>query len=206
MSVSTIVLNQILVVYGNAPVAAIGIVFKANMFITFLQMGLANGVQPILGYNYGAGDLKRFRGVESYTKKCCIVAGILATVLYFVLREPIIRLFIDDEEVVRYGVEMLVAYMVSGPFIGILFVNMNCMQSVGHALPATILSVLRQGLLLIPLLYLLQTLFDMQGVIFGQSVTDYIAIVLSIFLWRRTVRSGGGRRSASSRLNGRRIY
>lgn len=206
MSVSTIVLNQILVVYGNAPVAAIGIVFKANMFITFLQMGLANGVQPILGYNYGAGDLKRFRGVESYTKKCCIVAGILATVLYFVLREPIIRLFIDDEEVVRYGVEMLVAYMVSGPFIGILFVNMNCMQSVGHALPATILSVLRQGLLLIPLLYLLQTLFGMQGVIFGQSVTDYIAIVLSIFLWRRTVRSGGGRRSASSRLNGRRIY
>ena len=44
MSVSTIVLNQILVAYGNAPVAAIGIVFKANMFITFLQMGLANGV------------------------------------------------------------------------------------------------------------------------------------------------------------------
>lgn len=198
MSVSTIVLNQILVVYGNAPVAAIGIVFKANMFITFLQMGLANGVQPILGYNYGAGDLKRFRGVESYTKKCCIVAGILATVLYFVLREPIIRLFIDDEEVVRYGVEVLVAYMVSGPFIGILFVNMNCMQSVGHALPATILSVLRQGLLLIPLLYLLQTLFGMQGVIFGQSVTDYIAIVLSIFLWRRTVRSGGG---AGARLH-----
>ena len=206
MSVSTIVLNQILVVYGNAPVAAIGIVFKANMFITFLQMGLANGVQPILGYNYGAGDLKRFRGVESYTKKCCIVAGILATVLYFVLREPIIRLFIDDEEVVRYGVEMLVAYMVSGPFIGILFVNMNCMQSVGHALPATILSVLRQGLLLIPLLYLLQTLFGMQGVIFGQSVTDYIAIVLSIFLWRRTVRSGGGRRSASFFDGRRRIY
>ena len=55
MSVSTIVVNQILVKYGNAPVAAIGIVFKANMFITFLQMGLANGVQPLLGYSYGAG-------------------------------------------------------------------------------------------------------------------------------------------------------
>ena len=55
--------------------------------------------------------------------------------------------------------------MVSGPFIGILFVNMNCMQSVGHALPATILSVLRQGLLLIPLLYLLDGLFGLDGVI-----------------------------------------
>ena len=99
--------------------------------------------------------MARFQGVERYTKKCCLVAGVIATVLYFVLREPIIRLFISDEGVVSYGVEMLVAYMLSGPVIGILFVNMNCMQSVGHAFPATVLSVLRQGILLIPLLYLL---------------------------------------------------
>lgn len=125
MSVSTIVLNQLLVVYGNDPVASIGIVFKANMFITFLQMGLANGVQ------------------------------------------------------------MLIAYMLSGPVIGILFVNMNCMQSVGHAFPATVLSVLRQGILLIPLLYLLRALFGLNGVILGQSVTDYIAVILSIFMWRK---------------------
>lgn len=185
MSVSTIVLNQLLVEYGNAPVAAIGIVFKANMFITFLQMGLANGVQPLLGYNYGAGNIQRFRGVESYTKKCCLKAGVLATVLYFVFREPIIRLFISDEEVVAYGVQMLIAYMLSGPVIGILFVNMNCMQSVGHASPATLLSVLRQGILLIPLLYLLRAFFGLEGVILGQSLTDYIAVLLSVFLWRR---------------------
>ena len=77
-----------------------------------------------------------------------------------------------------------VAYMISGPFIGILFVNMNGMQSVGSAFPATVLSVLRQGVLLIPLLYLLQALFGLQGVIYGQSVTDLIAIVLSMGLWR----------------------
>lgn len=60
MSVSTIVLNQLLVEYGNNPVAAIGIVFKANMFITFLQMGIANGIQPLLGYNYGSGNMEVF--------------------------------------------------------------------------------------------------------------------------------------------------
>lgn len=185
MSVSTIVLNQLLVEYGNAPVAAIGIVFKANMFITFLQMGLANGVQPLLGYNYGAGNIQRFRGVESYTKKCCLKAGVLATVLYFVFREPIIRLFISDEEVVAYGVQMLIAYMLSGPVIGLLFVNMNCMQSVGHAFPATLLSVLRQGILLIPLLYFLRAFFGLEGVILGQPLTDYIAVLLSVFLWRK---------------------
>ena len=189
MSVSTIVLNQLLVVYGNDPVAAIGIVFKANMFITFLQMGLANGVQPLLGYNYGAGNMERFREVESYTKKCCLAAGVIATVLYFVFREPIIGLFISDSDVIAYGVRMLIAYMLSGPVIGILFVNMNCMQSVGHAFPATVLSVLRQGILLIPLLYLLRVLFGLNGVILGQSVTDYIAVILSVFLWRK-IRSG----------------
>lgn len=184
MSVSTIVLNQLLVEYGNDPVAAIGIVFKANMFITFLQMGIANGIQPLLGYNYGSGNMERFRGIESYTKKCCVIAGIAATILFFVFREPIIRLFISDKDVIGYGVKMLVAYMLSGSVIGILFVNMNCMQSVGHAFPATVLSVLRQGILLIPLLYLLKALFGLNGVILGQSITDYAAVILSLFLWR----------------------
>ena len=187
MSVSTIVLNQILVAYGNAPVAAIGIVFKANMFITFLQMGLANGVQPLLGYNFGSGDKKRFQDIAAYTKKCCIVIGILATLLFFVFRRQIIGLFIQDEEVIMDGVRMLIAYMLSGPVIGILFMNMNCMQSVGKAFWATILSVLRQGVLLIPLLFLLNALGGLTGVIYGQALTDYIAVILSVLMWRKCI-------------------
>ena len=187
MSVSTIVLNQILVAYGNAPVAAIGIVFKANMFITFLQMGLANGVQPLLGYNFGSGDKKHFQDIAAYTKKCCIVIGILATLLFFVFRRQIIGLFIQDEEVIMYGVRMLIAYMLSGPVIGILFMNMNCMQSVGKAFWATILSVLRQGVLLIPLLFLLNALGGLTGVIYGQALTDYIAVILSVLMWRKCI-------------------
>ena len=185
MSVSTIVLNQILVAYGNAPVAAFGVVFKANMFITFLQLGLANGVQPLLGYNYGSGDKKRFHAVEMFTKKCCVIVGALATLLFFVLRTPIITMFINDTDVIYYGVKMLVAYMLSGPVIGILFVNMNCMQSTNRALPATILSILRQGALLIPLFYILNLAFGINGVFFAQAVTDYVAIILSVIIWMR---------------------
>ncbi len=185
MSVSTIILNQILVAYGNSAVAAIGIVFKANMFITFLQMGIANGVQPLLGYNYGAYNMNRFFDIERFTKICCLVTGVLSVSFFCVFREQIIRLFINDDEVVRYGVQMLTAYMISGPFIGLLFVNMNGMQSVGHAFPATILSVLRQGVLLIPLLYLLRAVFGLQGVIYGQSITDCATVILSVILWQR---------------------
>lgn len=185
MSVSTIVLNQILVAYGNEPVAAVGIVFKANMFVTFLQMGLANGVQPLLGYYYGAGNRERFAGIESFTKKCCIITGILTTIVFYAGRDPVIHLFIDDPAVIKYGVSMLTAYLLSGPVIGILFVNMNSIQSTGNAMPATVLSVLRQGLLLIPLLCLLNRIFGLDGVIYGQALTDYIAVALSVVLWRQ---------------------
>ena len=188
MSVSTIVLNQILVAYGNAPVAAFGVVFKANMFITFLQLGLANGVQPLLGYNYGSGDTKRFRSVEMFTKKCCVIVGALATLLFFVLRTQIITMFINDTDVIYYGVKMLTAYMLSGPVIGILFVNMNCMQSTNRALPATILSILRQGALLIPLFFILNLAFGINGVFFAQAVTDYVAIILSVIIWMRATK------------------
>ena len=100
-------------------------------------------------------------------------------------RETIIRLFINDADIIYYGVKMLVAYMLSGPFIGILFVNMNCLQSTGNALPATILSVLRQGLLLIPVLYLLNAVAGLNGVIYGQALTDYAAVILSVVIWNR---------------------
>ena len=74
-------------------------------------------------------------------------------------------MFISDEEVIYYGVKMLIAYMLSGSVIGILFVNMNCMQSVGDALPATVLN----------------------GVIYAQALTDYVVVILSIYLWKRNV-------------------
>ena len=195
MSVSTIVLNQILVAYGNAPVAAIGIVFKANMFITFLQMGLANGVQPLLGYNFGSGNRERFQEIAAYTRKCCVIIGVLATLLFFVLRRSIIGLFIQDEEVIYYGVKMLIAYMLSGSVIGILFINMNCMQSVGKAFWATLLSILRQGLLLIPLLFILNALGGLNGVIYGQALTDYIAVFLSVVLWHKCKTYNSARKS-----------
>ena len=127
------------------------------MFITFLQMGLANGVQPLLGYNFGSGNRGALSGLQLYQEVLCDhwCSGHAAV---FVLRRSIIGLFIQDEEVIYYGVKMLIAYMLSGSVIGILFINMNCMQSVGKAFWATLFSILRQGLLLIPLLFILNAL------------------------------------------------
>lgn len=186
MSVSTIIMNLILVQYGNSAVAAIGIVFKANMFVSFLQMGLANGVQPILGYCFGSGEQKRFRDVESFTKKCCLICGVLLSAVYILFRAQIIQIFINDAEVIAYGIPMLVGYTISGPVIGLLFMNMNVIQTLNHPMPATLLSLFRQGILLIPLLYILNALFGFTGVILAQSITDILTILLS-FIFRKKV-------------------
>ena len=152
-------------------------------------------MQPLLGYNFGSGDRERFQKIAAYTRKCCVIIGVLATLLFFVFRRPIIGLFIQDEEVIYYGVKMLIAYMLSGPVIGILFMNMNCMQSVGKAFWATLLSILRQGLLLIPLLFILNALGGLNGVIYGQALTDYIAVFLSVVLWHKCKTYNSARKS-----------
>ena len=200
MAIPSVISSLVTVVYNMADTFFVGqtgdslqvAAVSLTNPIFILMMAFANmlGMGGSAVVALGEKNELRAKKTSSFVTYASLIIGIVfAAVLYFVLREPIIRLFISDEVVVSYGVEMLVAYMLSGPVIGILFVNMNCMQSVGHAFPATVLSVLRQGILLIPLLYLLRALFGLNGVILGQSVTDYIAVVLSIFLWRKIRRS-----------------
>ena len=187
MSISTIITNLILANYGNSAIAAAGIVFKANMFVSFLQMGIANGVQPILGYCYGSDNRERFREVETYTKKCCLICGIILSSLYIVFRSQIIAIFINDAKTIEYGIPLLVGYTLSGPFIGLLFMNMNVLQTLNQPLKATILSLCRQGLLFIPFLFILNMLFGFYGVTIAQSLTDIITIILSIMLRKQVI-------------------
>lgn len=189
MSLSTLLMNQCMTAWGNGAVAAIGIVFKANMFVSFIQMGIANGIQPLLGYAYGAGNAARFKAVERYTRRILVAVGTACTVLYLLFPSRIISLFIDNAEVVRFGVPMLVAYTLSGPFIGLFFLAMGCLQSTGRPLPATLVSAMRNGILLIPLMYAMRAAWGFTGLIAAQAVTDAFVTVLAVALWRHAQRS-----------------
>ena len=189
MSVSTIITNLILADYGNSAIAAAGIVFKANMFVSFLQMGIANGVQPLLGYCVGADNKERFKEVESYTKKCCLLWGFILSALFIVFSRNIISVFINDSETISYGIPLLIGYTLSGPFIGMLFMNMNVLQTLNYPMPATALSLCRQGLLFIPLLYILNMLLGFNGVCIAQSLTDVMVIFLSYIFRAKVISS-----------------
>ena len=180
MSCANIVLNQVLISYGDTPVAAMGVAMKANMLLVLLQIGLCSGIQPLIGYNYGARNKKRLMQVFRFTGICAVVMGTLLTILMVAARQTIIRAFIDDSQVVAYGIQMVIALQISGPVLGILFLCINTIQGMGKAVPSLVLTICRQGLVFIPAVYILNGIFGLDGVIYAQPVADFISIVLAL--------------------------
>lgn len=186
MSVATVLLNNALVAYGDKPLAAMGIVTKAYMLIAFIHMGIANGIQPLLGYCYGAGLRRRFTGVLKFSAVLTIICGTVLSAAYIFGSRPVVALFIDDAEVISYGSDMLIATSLAGPILGLLFLSINSMQALNRPLPAALLSVCRQGLFFIPLLYILDALFGIDGINFTQAASDYLTIVISMLLLKHS--------------------
>ena len=99
-----------------------------------------------------------------------------------VARQTVIRAFIDDAEVIAYGIQMVIALQLSGPVLGILFLCINTIQGMGKAIPSLVLTICRQGLVFIPLVYILNGMFGLDGVVYAQAVADFISIVLSLVI------------------------
>ncbi len=191
MSCANIVLNHVLAGYGDTPVAAMGVAMKANMLVVLLQIGLCAGIQPLIGYNYGARNKKRLLKVVWFTGACAVVMGTVLTLFMVVARASIIKAFINDQAVIDYGIQMVIALQISGPVLGILFLCINTIQGMGKALPSLILTICRQGLVFIPMVFLMNQLWGLEGVIYAQPTADFFSIVLSVFLCLGIIRKMG---------------
>ena len=195
MSFANIILNQALVGYGDTPVAAMGVAMKSNMLVVLLQIGLCVGIQPLIGYNYGARNKKRLMSVFKFTGFVSIIMGTILTLFMIVARKTMIQMFINDAEVVQYGIQMVVALQLSAPFLGILFLCINTLQGMGKALPSLILTICRQGLIFIPLIFILNAMLGLDGVIYAQPAADYLSILVGIMICVHLFRSMEHRKS-----------
>ncbi len=193
MSLSNILMNNMLVTYGDIPVASMGIAMKANMLAIFVQMGLAMGIQPLVGYNYGAENYQRMKAIMKFTAICVFVSGVILTTVYFIYSRPIVSFFISDEAVIAMGITTLHALMCSTPLIGIMFVLSFSFQGMGKGKAAFILAVSRQGFIFLPCVFLLNKFFHLRGLIYSQPIADLVSIVMSLvmFLWiNRALKAG----------------
>ena len=189
MSISNIVLNNKLAFYGDAPLAAMGVATKVYLLIVFIHMGIANGIQPLLGYCFGARKKERFVKIFNFSGLLTIILGIILTIIYIIFSSQIVEFFIDDNEVIKYGKHMLIATSISGPVLGILFLCINSMQAVDRPFSATIVSVCRQGFIFIPMVYILDFIFGLTGINYAQAAADYISIILSVILFKVSVKN-----------------
>lgn len=197
MSVSNIIVNIVLVGYGDTAVAAMGVAMKANMLVVMLQIGLGQGVQPLIGYCYGAKNYTRMKKCLSFSICCNIFIGTVMMLFYIVFRENVINMFINDTQVVTLGVKMLTALMTPGPVIGIMFVLNFAFQGMGKGLQSLLLSVGRQGLIYIPLLFILNKVVGLNGIIWAQATADFVCVIMSIVMFA-VVMKGINKKSAVS--------
>lgn len=149
---------------------------------------LAQGVQPLVGYCYGANKLDRMRHSIRFSCICNIVLGTVITVIYFIFTRQVVSVFIDDPAVIDYGVKMLRALMISGPVIGCMFVLNFSFQGMGKGTQSMILSLSRQGLIYFPLLIIMNKTVGLDGIIWSQAVADLVCTAMSVVMFLLVVR------------------
>ena len=170
-------------VFGDIPTAAMGVAMKANMLVIFIQLGIAMGISPLVGYNFGSRNLKRMKDIMKFAVLVNVIAGFALTGLYFLFTRQIINIFSSDPAVVDMGVVMIHALMTSSPIIGIMFVLNFTFQAMGKGIQSLILAVSRQGFVFLPVILLLNRLIGLYGIIYAQPIADGIAVLIAFAMF-----------------------
>lgn len=181
-SFSNALYNRLLISYSTEIVTAFGISGKVTMIMTMITMGICMGIQPAIAYNYGAKNRKRTMEIVKKTALVTVITGTLLTLLCCLLRHQLVSLFTREEKILDAAEYIAVIGMISGPFIGLYYLCTNFLQAAGNSLYASILSILRQGIIYIPALYLLDFLFGLNGLICTGVIVDYIVLGIGFFL------------------------
>lgn len=172
--------NRLLTGYGTEAVAASAAASRVTMIITMVQMGVCMGAQPLMAYCYGAGNRARLKETISKLLILNLALGAVLGAGAILLREPIVRLFITEDTVVAVACRFVSITVITAPLMGLFYPGMNTLQATGHALAATIVSALRQGVLLIAFLHVMEALLGLIGIPAAHVVADALAIVISV--------------------------
>ena len=186
-----VVMNNSLVFYGDrseiggdAALSAMGVVMKIAMIMAAFGIGIGIGAQPILGFNRGARQFKRLRK----TYKMAAASATLSIFVFWrvcqLFPEQIISIFGNDNAAFSdFAVKCLRIYLFTIFFAGFQIVSTNYFQATGQPLKASILSMLRQLLLLIPLILILPRFFGLNGILFAAPVADTLsAVIVACFI------------------------
>lgn len=180
--ISMTILNRIVAGYGPDVVAAVGIANKINQLPIQIVFGFTQGVMPLIGYNYAAKNFKRMKEAIKKTYIVTLTALLCILVLFNVAGQPIIRCFMNQDEIVRTGAWFLSGFGISLPFMCVDFMVVGISQAFGMGKPALIFSFLRKLFLEIPFILLLNMVAGVMGIAYAQCSAEIIMAVVAFFV------------------------
>lgn len=164
---------------GDVAISGMGVVNSLMTLIVMPIIGINQGSQPIMGYNYGAENYERVKKVLKYASLAATsisVLGFLATRLF---PTQLISLFSKDTELIAFGSHALSVFLIMLPLIGFQIVGAGYFQAVGKPKQSMILSLSRQVIILIPALIILPMFFQMQGILVSGPLSDFLSAVIT---------------------------
>ena len=168
---------------GTDAIAALGIANKVNMITIMVMVGFGFGAQPLIGYAYGAKNRERLSAVIRFNLLMESVVSLSLMAIIMLFSRPLIRIFIGQEDIIKYGAGMLRILQSGMLFQGIVLVITCVFQSIGRGSGALLLSIGRQGVFLYLLIKILSSAFGYYGVLFSQPVSDILTAALAALLY-----------------------
>lgn len=173
---------------GDLAVSAYGVVNRISLIVFMVLMGICQGMQPIAGYNYGAGLKKRLKEIYLLTLKWNVGTGAVGMLLALLVPRMLVLMMSDEETLIRLAIPAMRYLLVMAPLIGFTVTNSQFFQSIDKPWIAIVTSLSRQVIFLIPLMFLVPMFMvrhgwsGLNGVWLSMTVSDVCGAVLSGFL------------------------
>ena len=195
-SVISVCFNSSLLRYGgDIAVGAMTILTSVMLFAMLPMQGLGQGAQPIISYNYGAGNVKRVKGAFKLLLKCSLIYSCLLWLFVMIFPQGFASMFTSDADLLSYTQMALRIYMGSMLLFGIQMACQMTFIAIGNAKASILVAVMRKFILLIPLIYIMPHIFTAdkaRAVYMAEPVADFFAVcftaVLFYFQFRKALR------------------
>ncbi len=190
-NVSLIIANRILGEFGYIPIAVMGLVTRFQMFAFMPIIGIAQGLIPIIGFNFGAKKYLRIREAMYKGAGAGTVFSTLAGLLLFSFPAFFLQVFTTDAEVLAVGNNAVRIMVLMYPLLGVQTASIVFFQAIGRGIPSLLLSILRQFLLYIPFIFFLPSIFSLTGIWMATPIADLLAFIVTLTFVAREFKNQG---------------
>ena len=185
LSVSNIVLNNFIGIYGSDAVASYGIAYKVDMVPIMLSVGLSQGVAPLIGYYYGAGKKDRMSQAIKISILYGIFLGAIFLVVFCLFGTKLASIFLHDESLVDQAGYFIGILGLSAPMLGVINMVTSYFQALGAAVKSLLVTIMRNVILFIPAVIILNSLWQLDGVIAAQPTVETVLAIICIAMYTK---------------------